>query len=402
MTPRSHAQRRFLVAARIEARRRHRFVTEPLEARGHAVSLLELHPARRFLRQLRSVAARRHAPRPEAAILVGLGPKMLAVMWAARLGGLPVVARLGGDPVGAARERRAAAWAGRRYGAWAAAALDGWTRAWLLRHVSGCVVVNSALAAVLRRGLPAAVPVAVAPQHCPGPAEPRGSYRLGSPVALLTVSNLRYRAKADGVLWIVDRLAELAAEDDSPPMELRIAGGGVHLEALRRGLAVRRLPTGLTVTPLGFVAEVDALWARADAFVYRSEIDGTPNVLLEAKRFGLPALVNACAEFEEIVSDGTNGLLYNGAEAFRSALRRLLGDEALRRALGEAALDDHRRRFSVDSAGRLLEAALAQVLGPAAPGPPSVRQASPVGSAQVERKSSASPSIRAAVSRPEK
>lgn len=350
---------------------RYRFVTAALESCGHSVSLVALHPPARFLRQACAIlTSPRHRPGPAAVILVGLGPKMLAVYAAARIARLPVIARLGGDPVRTTKSRAFAARAARRYIAWAGAIFDRWTRAWLLRRVDGCLVVNGAMRDALRPYLPPSVPIAVAPQFCPGPGEQRPSYRLRTPVTLLTVTNLLYCYKLEGVLWIVDRLAELAAEGACPPLDFRIAGGGVHLADLRRALADRRLPQGLTVTPLGFVTEMGALWPQADIFLYRSEHDGTPNVLLEARRSGLPALANTCAEFREIVTDGVDGLLYGNENEFRAQLRRLLHDEDLRRALGEAALADHRRRFCIEASGALLEAALARILDPGPPGTP--------------------------------
>lgn len=357
---RSPSRLSVVVVTAAERRQRYRFVTEPLTALGHAVEVVTLGSVPGLLARARALLQRRE--RPDVVILIGLGPKMLPIAWAARRAGVPLIARLGGDPVRDQLSEIATARAHRHWLAWARGRVNLLARRRLLRIVDGLIVVNPGLVAPLRaqtggRTGGRDVPIAVVPQFCPGPAEPRG-YGLGGRVELVTVTNLAFTAKAGGVLWLADRLIGMANEG-APPMRLRIAGGGAHLDEVVQGLTARTLPPGLEIEALGFVRDIEALYRQADVFVYRSDHDGTPNVFLEAKRFALPLIANACEEFETLVEDGATGLLYHDAAGFRAGLNRLMADQALRARLGEAALQDHLTRFTVDAAGRELEAALA-------------------------------------------
>lgn len=353
--PRAHVT----VVGAVLDRRRLRFVSEPLEAAGHTVDVLAFSPLGAFLKGCARLARGGRGRRTDAVILVGLGPKALIAARAARLAGVPLIARLGGDPVRDARTRAAQARAQGRWKTWAVERLNVAVRRRLMRRVDALIVVNASMLAPLRAEL-GDVPVHVVPQFCPGEGQARDGYDLCDPVRLLTVTNLAYPAKAEGVVWLVDALAAMV-RDGAPAMHLDVAGGGPSLPALQAALGERDLPAGLSVDVKGFVDDVAALYAGADIFVYRSDHDATPNVFLEAKRFGLPMLVNACEEFANIVTDEVSGLLYPDADGFRARMQRLLGDADLRARLGTAALEDHDTRFSAAAAARLLEQALADL-----------------------------------------
>jgi glycosyltransferase involved in cell wall biosynthesis len=103
---------------------------------------------------------------------------------------------------------------------------------------------------------------------------------------------------------------------------------------------------------------MDAMYKEADVFVYHSEHDATPNVLLESKRWGLPVLLNEHKPFRAIVSDESSGLFYNDASTFHQQLNRLLKDKTLRQRLGERAAWEHENKFSIEAIAEKLENAL--------------------------------------------
>ena len=123
-----------------------------------------------------------------------------------------------------------------------------------------------------------------------------------------------------------------------------------------------QLPPELQVQLLGFVEDIDAQYSEADVFLYRSDHDASSNVLLEAKRWGLPVLVNDFPVFRTIVSDRVSGLLYKGNADFKSSLHRLLSEKALRQSLVENGYREHEEVFTIDASRERLEAALSNAI----------------------------------------
>ncbi len=105
-------------------------------------------------------------------------------------------------------------------------------------------------------------------------------------------------------------------------------------------------PDRLTLT--GPLAEDDLarLYASADIFAFPSEIEVSPNAVLEARASGLPVVVHRQGGGEAVAADGTDGLVLSGSDpaAWADAFGRLAGDDAMRRSMGcEARLHARRR-----------------------------------------------------------
>jgi glycosyltransferase involved in cell wall biosynthesis len=138
-----------------------------------------------------------------------------------------------------------------------------------------------------------------------------------------------------------ETLVEATAEGRG--LEVCIAGDGDLRGELERLAAARHAPVRL-VGALDRAAVADAL-AEADVVAVPSvvdragNVDGLPNVLLEALAAGKPVVASRVAGIPDVVTDGVNGLLVPPGDpaALAAALHRLGGDAALRARLGEAA-----------------------------------------------------------------
>lgn len=166
--------------------------------------------------------------------------------------------------------------------------------------------------------------------------------------ALLSVGRLSTPKAFDR---LIRAFAQLAPE--FPNWDLAIVGEGPlrpALTALSQELGLARrlhLP--------GRAGNIADWYQAADLFVLTSLFEGFPNVLPEAMAHGLPAVSVDCDTGpRDIISDGIDGLLVpqNNQEALVSALRRLMGDDAVRREMGTRA-EKIRDRLSLEEiAGR--------------------------------------------------
>jgi len=142
-----------------------------------------------------------------------------------------------------------------------------------------------------------------------------------------------------GPQLLMEALAELAGEG------IRFTATFVGDGPMRSMLARRAGDAGIAdqVRMTGAVPpnQVAAVLRTADVAVRPSFSEGLPLAVLEAMACGVCVVASDVAGNAELVSDGTNGLLFQpgDAQALAMALRRVLGDEGLRRRL---AADGHR------------------------------------------------------------
>lgn len=301
---------------------------------------------------IRTVARRS----PGIVIIVGFGIKSTVIAAFARLGGKRVFLRLGGDTKRDAREVIRSSFASGDYKAAIRAAINRGTLSGLFALTRDIIVVNETLVAKLRPQVSSRTRFFVVPQPVFGTTQDREPSNANW-FKLLTIANLRYRSKADGVIWQIERLVEFA-KSTTACMRFQVAGDGPHLKDIRDYLATSVLPVNLEVDLLGYVSEVDALYARADIFVYRSEHDGTPNVLLEAMRWGLPIVVNDYDPFLSLLKDQVSGLIYHNSEGFSAAILTVLTDQDLRCQFAAEGHKAFLRRFSVSAVGHELATVL--------------------------------------------
>ena len=153
-----------------------------------------------------------------------------------------------------------------------------------------------------------------------------------------------------------------------PSCHVVLAGGGDRLEEFRRaasGLAARVHFPGVV-----YRDTLPALYRAADVFVLPAvhdapgNVDGLPNVILEAMASGLPVVSSGISGIPLAVVDGVTGLLVpegDGA-ALSAALERLLqrspeakemGAAGRRRAVLELTWDAVAERYRVAYRGAL-------------------------------------------------
>jgi glycosyltransferase involved in cell wall biosynthesis len=189
---------------------------------------------------------------------------------------------------------------------------------------------------------------------CPGRA--RGlawRRRLGVPEAAPLLLGVGRMATKKGFQVLLE--AAPAVLEAHPDAHLVLAGGGDLLPRLRAAAA----PWPGRVHFPGPVGrdELPDLFRASDLFVLpavhdaRGNVDGLPNVILEAMASGLPVVATRISGIPLAVEDETTGLLVAEGDhnALAVALRQLLAAPERRRAMGEAGRRKVERELTWDA-----------------------------------------------------
>lgn len=157
---------------------------------------------------------------------------------------------------------------------------------------------------------------------------------------LLWISRMVYKK---GVHVLLDALPQVVQQ--YPDVLLVLGGDGDLRDEWQQH--AERLGLARNVRFIGRVAhgEVNGWWNAGDVVVVPAihdqsgNVDGLPNMLLEAMSAGRPIVASAIAGIPQVITDGVHGLLVpeHDPAALATALLRLLDDRALAARLGAAA-----------------------------------------------------------------
>lgn len=340
------------IATSSERRKRYKFLSVPFEMSGHNVDVVYTSPAHVFiLKVIKKLFLKR---KPDLMILLGVGVKEFMACIILMLCDCCVMVRLGGDPIRNNHSMAASCLIDKRYFDWLKHKIKAQIATVILKLVDGVIVVNPAMEKMLNKEV--AMKCRVYAVHQPGfmQAVPH-QYSVKDTIEVLTVTNLRYSEKAQGVIWIIDQLCKYAHAHEVE-LRLRVAGAGQHLRDIKQHLEVVKMPDGVDVCLEGYVDELDEFYRRADVFIYHSIHDATPNVILESKRYGIPMLVNDCEEFRFIVEQDSSGFLYKDEDQFQTQFTKIIENKPVRESLGKAAQVEYEQLYSVDSVKKILDA----------------------------------------------
>lgn len=154
----------------------------------------------------------------------------------------------------------------------------------------------------------------------------------------------------------------LRAAKELPDVAFAIAGEGPERGALEAQAS--SLDLGDQVAFLGRRGDVPSLLAACDAVALPSLVEGTSLAVLEAMAAGRAVVSTDIPGTDELIADGVSGLLVPPSDhvALASALRRVLGDEALRASLARAGRERVVREFSAGRMGGRVAAIYRELL----------------------------------------
>jgi glycosyltransferase involved in cell wall biosynthesis len=200
------------------------------------------------------------------------------------------------------------------------------------------------------------VPYGVDPAlFAPRPPEAGVRERLGARLGQTLVLAVGRLVEKKGFRHLLEAAARV------PEVHVAVVGDG----DLRGELAALAATLGASVSFLGALERhaLAAAYAAADIVAVPSvvdragNVDGLPNVLLEALAAGRAVVASRVAGIPDVVEDGVNARLVapGDASALAEALRSLAGSAEARAALGREARFRAERELSWDTAARSFE-----------------------------------------------
>lgn len=320
---------------------------EVLDRRG---TLVTVDPADGIRAYLSAVAtgARCIRHRKSDAILVYNGSGLIGAVGTllSQYYDVPLLIRLNGDIFRQHRETALEQLRGREWRALAAHLPFALLTRAIFDRADGFVPVASALVDVIHRQtdcptdqiVPAPNPIRMDEYTPPNEGSDRGDADEAD--RLLTVTNLNFRGKYEGVTELVDGVVPVLRR--RPEVEYVIAGDGRYYERLNRYLE-DQVGDGLRrrIRTPGFVDDVATLYWDADVFLYASYIDGYPNVIVEAQAARVPIVTNPAYGIREQIKDGESGIFVDPSDTdeLTRTVSWLLDEPAERDRIGRNASD---------------------------------------------------------------
>lgn len=162
-------------------------------------------------------------------------------------------------------------------------------------------------------------------------------------------------------------LEALASLSSDLPCELLIAGVHAPDHAYTQSLMDKAANlNNFTVRFLGRVPdlELEALYLRADAFLFPTLWEGYGIAVEEALSYGLPVISTTAGAIPELVRDGLEGWLVppENAAALEQALRECIQNPGERARRAQRALDRAKERFRYASPGATVREAVINLL----------------------------------------
>ncbi len=115
---------------------------------------------------------------------------------------------------------------------------------------------------------------------------------------------------------------------------------------------------------LGYVSDVENLFATSDIVVYFSLQDGYPQVVLEAQAAKKPIIVNKADWSSEMIENGKTGFIVDTEEKneLYSKIKLLLDSPTLRNSIGKSGYEKISRENNYSYVGECLISALKEIL----------------------------------------
>lgn len=221
---------------------------------------------------------------------------------------------------------------------------------WWSRYVTACSqdLLDRAVALGLDPNKAEVIPYGVDPERFSSDSVPEGQIsmlrkRLGLKAGDLVIGSMGRLVYKKGFEYLIRAMPDvltgfphgrlvIAGEGDlKPELEQLAAEVGMSEKVILPGhISWEDVPTFLSLCDLFVVPSVQD---------HQGNVDGLPNVLLEAMAAGQPIVASRVAGIPAVIHDGVNGFLVPQKDscALSNAIRRLFEEPVTRQTLGDAA-----------------------------------------------------------------
>ena len=167
----------------------------------------------------------------------------------------------------------------------------------------------------------------------------------GSECLILGIGRLAPQKRFDRFVRILAGLRQHC----QGPFRALIAGDGPLRSELERLARNAGLLPG-TLEFCGNVADVQAVYRKAQILLLTSDHEGTPNVVMEAMASGLPVVATAVGDVPELVKHGVSGFVVEPADEQGAVrhLAELVSNPSLRESMGDRGRDFIRASHALD------------------------------------------------------
>lgn len=151
---------------------------------------------------------------------------------------------------------------------------------------------------------------------------------------LITVTRFHFLEKAKGVLNLIKIINKVKKKIEQE-IKYVVIGGGPYLNTIKKDIKNKNLNFKIDFT--NEIKEPKNILEDSDIFLYYSEHDNFPYVLLEAMACGLPLITNKFGAVNEFIENKICGFVAENEKIYIKYLIELLTDWKLRRNIGDNA-----------------------------------------------------------------
>lgn len=336
-----------MIIKSIDKRQRYRFVQGPLEATGQKVDVINQNTLRCSILNL-SFRRSQYKTYDCAIIFDTNITSMYDLILLKMAYRLPVFVRLGGDPKETRADYLYSLWKNRCFLRFLKIGIDYLLTDFVIKKAAVCITVSEALSKRMR-DLYKANKIITLPIPMDAKKLEYKDRSSEHSIRLLSVINLNYRKKFEAITKLL-RLMNTAPLDELK-YTWRIVGGGLYEKELEKEIASFPNLSG-TLNYLGVSNNVESHYRWADVFLYASRMDWLPNVLIEAKSYGLPVILDDYEPLRHIFRHGGARFFdaVTGAGFISSLVE--LSRFSVRKELGMHNHEDIQNRFCASVIGK--------------------------------------------------
>jgi glycosyltransferase involved in cell wall biosynthesis len=212
----------------------------------------------------------------------------------------------------------------------------------LLRRADRVIVTSAASAREARQQGFSAEQVALIPN---GVDMRRFKPQSGCAKARTSIMCVGRLIPGKGQSVLIDAFEQLYRDCSS--LRLHIVGDGPEKGSLEKKAAAMGLSHAIVFH--GEAGSVETCLGTAGIVVQPSLSEGMSNVMLEAMAAGLPVVATRVGAAPDVILDGVNGMLVDAgsSDQIRTAVKKIISDEALARRLGAGARRTIEERYSI-------------------------------------------------------